>query len=157
VCFFSREDHYWYAYSLNNPHHMLEKQKEECSHMIQPLVVKDSHNMDRLVYGTEKGYLIFRQLPLLKQVKKLQVSVSYPVLSLILSPDRRFLLVGCGDSGLNVVTEPITNQASIQPPTSSSAVNTQNPPGSTLNTTMTNTSFVSATNTLNSARAPHRE
>ena len=34
VCFFSREDHYWYAYSLNNPHHMLEKQKEECSHMI---------------------------------------------------------------------------------------------------------------------------
>jgi hypothetical protein len=65
--------------------------------------------MDRLVYGTEKGYLIFRQLPLLKQVKKLQVSVSYPVLSLIVSPDRRFLLVGCGDSGLNVVTEPSIN------------------------------------------------
>ena len=33
-CFFSREDHHWYAYSLNNPGHMLEKQKEECSHMI---------------------------------------------------------------------------------------------------------------------------
>ena len=66
--------------------------------------------MDRLVYGTEKGYLIFRQLPTLKQVKKLQVSVSYPVLSLIVSPDRRFLLVGCGDSGLNVVTEPFISQ-----------------------------------------------
>ena len=62
--------------------------------------------MDRLVYGTEKGYLIFRTLPLLKQVKKIQVSVAYPVLSLIVSPDRRFLLVGCGDSGWNVVTEP---------------------------------------------------
>ena len=34
VCFFSREDHFWYSYSLNNPHHMLEKQKEDCSHMI---------------------------------------------------------------------------------------------------------------------------
>ena len=65
-CFFSREDHHWYSYSLNNPGHMLEKQREECSHMIQPLVIKDSYHMDRLVYGTEKGYLILRQLPLLK-------------------------------------------------------------------------------------------
>lgn len=59
-CFFSREDHYWYAYSLNNPGHMLEKQREECSHMISPQVIRDSHFMERLVYGTEKGYLIFR-------------------------------------------------------------------------------------------------
>jgi hypothetical protein len=62
--------------------------------------------MERLVYGTEKGYLIFRQLPSLKQTKKQQVSTSYPVLSVIVSSDRRFLLVGCGDGGLNVVTEP---------------------------------------------------
>lgn len=62
--------------------------------------------MDKLVYGTEKGYLIFRQLPLLKQIKKQQVSSSYPVLTVIVSPDRRFLLVGCGDGGLNVITEP---------------------------------------------------
>ena len=67
--------------------------------------------MDRLVYGTEKGYLVFRQLPLLKQVKKLQVSVHFPVLSLVVSPDRRFLMVGCGDGGLNVVTEPFIAQS----------------------------------------------
>jgi hypothetical protein len=89
---------------------MLERQREECSHMISPTIVKDSYHMDRLVYGTEKGYLVFRQMPLLKQTKKLQVSISYPVLSLIVSPDRRFLLVGCGDGGLNVVTEPFTAQ-----------------------------------------------
>ena len=69
-CFYSREDHYWYSYSLNDSSRLLEKQKEECSHIIAPHVVKDSHFMDRLIYGTEKGYLIFRQLPLLKQVKK---------------------------------------------------------------------------------------
>jgi WD40 repeat protein len=59
-CFFSREDHFWYSYSMNNSEKMLEKQREECSHMISPHVIKDSHFMERLVYGTEKGYLIFR-------------------------------------------------------------------------------------------------
>jgi hypothetical protein len=71
VAFFSREDHYWYSYSLNNPNQMLERQREESSHMISPTIIKDSHHMDRLVYGTEKGYMVFRQLPLLKQAKKL--------------------------------------------------------------------------------------
>jgi hypothetical protein len=60
VAFYSREDHHWYSYSLNNPKKMLEKQREDCSHMISPTIVKDSHHMDRLVYGTEKGYLVFR-------------------------------------------------------------------------------------------------
>jgi hypothetical protein len=62
--------------------------------------------MDKLVYGTEKGYLIFRSLPFMKQIKKQQVSTHFPVLSVIVSPERRFMLVGCGDGGLNVVTEP---------------------------------------------------
>lgn len=91
--------------------------------MIAPAVVRDSHGMERLVYGTEKGYLIFRQLPWLKQLKKQQISTSHPVLSLIVSPDRRFLLVGCGDGGLNVVTEPFMVQAATT--SNNSAVNTQ--------------------------------
>jgi WD40 repeat protein len=107
MCMFSRDDHHWYSYSLNNPYHLLEKQREDsCSHIIAPLVLKDAHSMDRLVYGTEKGYLVFRSLPLLKQLKKQQVSQRHPVLSLCCSPDRRFLMIGCGDGGLNVVTEP---------------------------------------------------
>jgi hypothetical protein len=77
--------------------------------------------MDRLVYGTEKGYLIFRQLPMLRQLKKQQVSTSFPVLSIVVSPDRRFLLVGCGDGGLNVVTEPL--QAMLSAGTSVSGGN----------------------------------
>ena len=103
-CFYSREDHFWYSYSLNG--HFLDKQREECSHIISAQVVKDSFFMDKLVYGTEKGYIILRQLPLLKHIKKQQVSNGYPVMSILVSPDRRFLLVGCGDGGLNVITEP---------------------------------------------------
>lgn len=104
ICFYSREDHYWYSYSING--HLLDKQREECSHIISPIIVKDSYFIDKLVYGTEKGFIIMRQLPLLKLIKKLQVSNNYPVLSVIASPDRRFLLAGCGDGGLNVITEP---------------------------------------------------
>lgn len=62
--------------------------------------------MDKLVYGTEKGCIILRQLPLLKQIKKQLVSNNYPVMSIVASPDKRFLLVGCGDGGLNVITDP---------------------------------------------------
>jgi len=81
-------------------------------------------------------------------VKKLQVSVSYPVLSLIVSPDRRFLLVGCGDSGLNVVTEPFINQAVIlQTPNSSFASQGTNTTAQ-LNSTIANFSMTS----LNSSR-----
>jgi hypothetical protein len=69
--------------------------------------------MEKLVYGTEKGYIILRSLPFLKLIKKQQVSNNYPVMTILVSPDRRFLLVGCGDGGLNVITEP--NLAAMQP------------------------------------------
>jgi hypothetical protein len=53
---------------------MLDKQREEASHVIAPHVVKDSYCMEKLIYGTEKGYLVFRQLPGLRQIKKQQIS-----------------------------------------------------------------------------------
>jgi hypothetical protein len=46
-----------------------------------------------------------RSLPSLERYRKLQVSKDYPVLTLLVSPDRRFLLTGCGDGGLIVITE----------------------------------------------------
>jgi hypothetical protein len=63
--------------------------------------------MDKLVYGTERGYIIIRAMPYMKCIKKLQVSNNFPVLSILVSSERKFLLVGCGDGGLNVITEPI--------------------------------------------------
>jgi hypothetical protein len=58
------------------------------------------------VYGNEFGEVIFRELPDLKERKKAAVSVSGPVLSMMQSKDRRFLLFGCSDGELTVMTDP---------------------------------------------------
>ena len=42
----------------------------------------------------------------LKRINISTTNVIQPVLSFIVSKDRRFLLVGCGEGGLTVITEP---------------------------------------------------
>jgi hypothetical protein len=83
---------------------------EEAAHIVQPLVIKSSNNTDKLVYGTERGYICLRHMPSLERYRKLQVSKDYPVLTLIVSPDLKFLLTGCGDGGLIVITEKVEAQ-----------------------------------------------
>jgi hypothetical protein len=123
VCaFFSREDHLWNAYSINGKlltdlkkigqtgshqelAHMTKLLTEECSHVVSAIVVKDSFFMDKLVYGTEKGHIMLRSLPTLTRFRRLLASNNHPVLTISVSPDRRFLHVGCGDGGIIVITE----------------------------------------------------
>ena len=105
ICaFFSREDHLWNAYSINGQFLTdLSKAKErqsaarilneDCSHIVSPLVVKDTYSMDKLVYGTERGSIILRTLPSLQRFRRLPVSQEHPVLTVLISPDRRFLHV----------------------------------------------------------------
>jgi hypothetical protein len=78
---------------------------EECSHIVSPLVIKDSFFMDKLVYGTEKGHIMLRSLPSLTRFRRLLAATNHPVLTISVSPDRRFLHVGCGDGGIIVITE----------------------------------------------------
>lgn len=85
-------------------------------HMISPIIIKDSYSLDKLVYGTERGEIVIRSLPFLDQVRRHQVSGDSPVLSIISSPDRRFLLVGCGDGGMVVITDPINCQVTENNP-----------------------------------------
>ena len=50
-------------------------------------------------------------------IKRINISTNnliQPVLTFIVSKDRRFLLVGCGEGGLTVVTEPFTNSSAIK-------------------------------------------
>ena len=73
--------------------------------------------MEKLIYGTERGYLVIRNMPFFEILKKINISTSnviQPVLTFIVSKDRRFLLVGCGEGGLTVVTEPFSSQQSKQ-------------------------------------------
>lgn len=62
-------------------------------------------------YGNNYGEVIFRDLPNLKEKKRAAVSVSGPVLSLMLSKDKRFLLFGCSDGELTVMTDPNINKS----------------------------------------------
>lgn len=110
VAYFTRDDHTWNAITINGEQVFKEgsEQKtryEEASHIVQPLVIKSSNHIEKLIYGTERGSICMRSLPSLERYKKLQVSKDFPVLTLIVSPDRRFLLTGCGDGGLIVITE----------------------------------------------------
>jgi len=54
---------------------------------------------------------VFRDIPDLKERKKAPVSVSGSVLSLMLSKDKRFLLFGCSDGELTVMTDPNINKS----------------------------------------------
>jgi hypothetical protein len=71
-----------------------------------------------LIYGTEKGYLVIRDLPFMAPLKRINISTNniiQPVLTFIVSKDRRFLLVGCGEGGLTVITEPFSNSQVSKP------------------------------------------
>ena len=86
ICaFFSREDHLWNSFSINgilltdlgsvmNKQQRATNQRvltEDCSHVISPKVIKDSYHMDKLVYGTEKGYIVLRMLPSMLRFRRL--------------------------------------------------------------------------------------
>lgn len=118
LCFYSRDDHYWHCFTLNGLHLTSDVDKkikyEESSHIVQPLVIKSSNSLDKLVYGTEKGYIQMRHLPSMERYRKLSASKEYPVLTLLASPDRRFLLTGCGDGGLIVITDKVDQSMTLQ-------------------------------------------
>lgn len=49
---------------------------------------------------------MFRELPSLNERKRSVVTSSGPVLSLVLSKDKRFMLFGCLDGELTIMTDP---------------------------------------------------
>jgi hypothetical protein len=77
ICaFFSRDDHYWYAFTINGApivNSDIEKKAryEESSHIVSPLVIKSTNQIDKLVYGTEKGIIFMRHLPSLERFRRL--------------------------------------------------------------------------------------
>ena len=70
---------------------------EKDEFVISPVIVKNSHCLDRLVYGTQRGELIIRKMPYLERLERKQIHSNSSIVSILVSPDRRFLLVGCVD------------------------------------------------------------
>mmetsp|Transcript_1365 Transcript_1365/g.1307 ORF Transcript_1365/g.1307 Transcript_1365/m.1307 type:complete len:103 (-) Transcript_1365:23-331(-) len=71
-----------------------------------PKIVADSYFNDHLIYGTDRGTILIRSLPYLDNPKHLLVASGHSTLTLLVSPDRRFLLAGTSVGGLRVLTDP---------------------------------------------------
>ena len=107
VIFSSSEDKRLYSYSINGQ--VLEVIKEEMMSCLSPMLLKDLNKIEYLVYGNLKGEIFIRDLPFLSLRKKFTVAKEIPILSLLLSPDERYLLCGCGDGEISVLTDPNYN------------------------------------------------
>lgn len=88
-----------------------------------PKVISDSNFNDHLIYGTDKGTILIRSLPYLDKPRHLVVSSGYSILTLLISNDRRFLLVGTTIGGLRVLTDPRYLSTSNEEASTSSTIN----------------------------------
>lgn len=59
-----------------------------------------------MILGNEKGEIILLELPFLKVRKIIIASQNNPAYSLVISNDRRFLLYGCIDGDISIITDP---------------------------------------------------
>lgn len=118
VVFFSYRDKVLFSYSVNgtflsscsekesDPKRGISDKNYQYTMIRSPKVVADSFFNDHLVYGTDKGTVLIRSLPYLDKPRHLLVATGYSTLTLLISPDRRFLLAGTSVGGLRILTDP---------------------------------------------------
>jgi len=111
VVFTSEQDQSMYSYSINGK--ALEQITTSSNHVTSPMVIKDANSIEHLVYGTEKGELFLRKLPFLEYVRKWDVALNCPVLTTLVSKDKKYMFCGCSDGEFSVLTDP---SSSIQQP-----------------------------------------
>eukprot|EP01017_Pseudomicrothorax_dubius_P036438 TRINITY_DN5214_c0_g1_i12.p1 TRINITY_DN5214_c0_g1~~TRINITY_DN5214_c0_g1_i12.p1 ORF type:complete len:200 (+),score=35.76 TRINITY_DN5214_c0_g1_i12:65-664(+) len=104
VIFFCPEERVLYSYSING--YLLARVEESHAQVLSPQVTRSAQFMDLLVYGNEKGEVLIREAPFLELHKRGNFSQTHPVLSVMLSKDRRFLLCGCGDGEIYIMCDP---------------------------------------------------
>eukprot|EP01017_Pseudomicrothorax_dubius_P044208 TRINITY_DN7451_c0_g6_i1.p1 TRINITY_DN7451_c0_g6~~TRINITY_DN7451_c0_g6_i1.p1 ORF type:complete len:232 (+),score=35.69 TRINITY_DN7451_c0_g6_i1:550-1245(+) len=104
IVFFSREDKTLYSYSING--FLIQSVVEDCHSLISPLTIKNPLFQDILIYANERGTVMFRELPTLAVKVKLPLDTSTPILQLMVSRDRRYLLAPCADGEMTIITDP---------------------------------------------------
>ena len=98
LAMFSPEDREWQTFSINGQNlNQLEKSpvakrnyQEESSRIVSPKVIQNAQFMERLIYGTERGFIVIRELPFMVTLKRINISTNnliQPVLTLIVSKD----------------------------------------------------------------------
>jgi hypothetical protein len=69
-------------------------------------LIKDTLGFEHVVYGNEHGDAVFRMLPFLDNASKHVVAKEAAVNQVCLSKSSKFVIVGCSDGELSVITAP---------------------------------------------------
>lgn len=104
VILFGARSSVLYSYSVNGE--LITKAQERASFVISPIVVRDLNQTEYLIYGTEIGEVVIRVASTFALVKRVTVVNGIPILTLLTTQDLRFLLAGCADGELTVLTDP---------------------------------------------------
>lgn len=100
-----------YCYSINGQ--LLQRTHEkgtEC--FMNVTLMKDSLGFEHVAYGNQAGEVIFRAMPFLDHDVKSPVAKSALVNRVCPSRNVRFLVTGCSDGELAVITDPQTVMSS---------------------------------------------
>lgn len=93
-----------FSYSVNGAE--LCRVQEKSRYVSCALVVRDLHRKDYLVYGCDNGDIVVRNAGTLELVRRISLAAAAPVMTLMITSDLRFLLAGCADGELTVITDP---------------------------------------------------
>lgn len=93
-----------WSHSINGA--ILCQAHERSAHVISPVLARNLHWQEFVIYGTESGEIVIRTVKNLLPLRRLALANSSPVLTLLVSDDLRFLLAGCADGELTVLTDP---------------------------------------------------
>ncbi|CAD8199091.1 unnamed protein product [Paramecium octaurelia] len=102
IVFFSAQDHKIYSYSING--FFLEVQTETCFSIIDCQIIRNNLFQDIMIYGTENGEIMRRELPYLQPCQA-KIKLETVPLSIVPSKDKRFLFCGCSDGDLTILAE----------------------------------------------------
>lgn len=80
--------------------------EKDIEHFLSPILIRDTFGFEHVAYGDEHGGTIFRALPYLDNPVKHVVAKDAAVNRLCLSKSSRFVIVGCSDGELSVITAP---------------------------------------------------
>lgn len=98
-----------YCYSINGQ--LIQRVHEKIiDYFLSPILMKDSNGLEHIAYGNEKGRVIFRALPFLDNSSKHIVARDALVNRICISKSGKFIIAGCSDGELSVITSPETNK-----------------------------------------------
>lgn len=85
LAMFAPADKMWVSFSINGQNlNDLEADKEvlhkncfeESNSIVAPKVIQNSYFMEKLIYGTERGYIVIRDLPFLAPLRRINISTN---------------------------------------------------------------------------------